>query len=384
MSTAFLFLTPVVALAMNVAGYNQCVQSAVQNGQYDTTHCNHFLHEDGPSSSSSTTQQSSSSSSDFIVNIQDDSSSSSAASSSSSGNQTSSESSGSNSSDLGTQDIDSSAASSIELVRVEAVYYATDSSPCPPRARGTTAEEKAINPNFVCKCLEGYMPDTSRRACLKDPKYNPDAIDVSSSSSSSESPFAEIDLSSVQLPDDVPADAWYANALRKFIAEGYIEPSVPFRPGDLAQRGEFIAMLVRGMMEEVSFDLPETPTFDDIPSLYHGAFELAAANGWIQGEGNCIGTHPCYIQPENPLTRAASAVLIQRSHDLVAAQVAPVFMDVHDDDWFADGIRTVGSRCILRGDGETGYVRPGANMNRAEMIVMLARTDEAKLFPYCL
>ncbi len=185
------------------------------------------------------------------------------------------------------------------------------------------------------------------------------------------------------LPYDVTTDAWYSNALSVFISNDWISASQPFRPSGVATREEFIKLLVK-MNGGILNDPPSQPSFDDVPvrSLGFGWFEEAAKEGWITGQDNCYGKHPCSARPNDPINRAEAAALIIRAFQLTQGD-APTFEDAPASAWYGDSIQTVASRCILQGDDGSARVRPGANMNRAEMIVMLWRVDQAFAYPNC-
>jgi len=127
----------------------------------------------------------------------------------------------------------------------------------------------------------------------------------------------------------------------------------------------------------------EKASFDDVPGQYQTAFEIAALKGWVKGERDCYGKSPCNGRPERPINRAEAAALIIRAHDLRSGNEAPQFADASSGEWYAESIRTAASRCILKGDNGTGRVRPADNLNRAEMVVMLARVGAGLTYPNC-
>ncbi|MFA5800056.1 MAG: S-layer homology domain-containing protein [Candidatus Peribacteraceae bacterium] len=185
------------------------------------------------------------------------------------------------------------------------------------------------------------------------------------------------------LPFDVASDAWYSSALSDFISNGWISASKPFRSSDVATREEFIRLIVE-MNGGVLRELPSQPSFDDVPvdSPAFGWFEEAAKEGWVTGQGDCYGKHPCNAKPGDPINRAEAAALIIRPFQLTQGQ-SPSFEDVPAGAWYGDVIRTAASHCILQGDSSSAHVRPASNMNRAEMIVMLWRVDKGFTHPNC-
>lgn len=187
----------------------------------------------------------------------------------------------------------------------------------------------------------------------------------------------------VTLPPDVTSDAWYAPALSAFVNADYISTNQSFRPADLATREEFVRLIVE-LNGGVQHELPSEPSFDDVPidSTAFGWFEEAAKEGWLTGQGDCYGTHPCNAKPDDPINRAEAAALIIRSFQLTQGQ-APYFVDAPAGAWYGDIIPTAASHCILQGDSGSAHVRPSSNMNRAEMIVMLQRVDQGLIWPNC-
>ncbi len=181
---------------------------------------------------------------------------------------------------------------------------------------------------------------------------------------------------------DVPAGVWYAEAVGEFVDAGYLDASQPrFRGGETANRAEFVKLVVE-MNGGILATPPAVPSFDDVaPSAwYYGYMEEAAKEGWVRGDGNCYGRHPCYGRPGTNINRAEAAALIGRAFGLEASGDAPQFVDNPSGQWYTDAIQTAADACVLQGDDATGRVRPGDNMNRAEMVVMLHRVDQGLVY----
>ena len=114
---------------------------------------------------------------------------------------------------------------------------------------------------------------------------------------------------------DVPAGAWYAQAVRDVTAWGLVDDGTAFRPKDLMSRGDFVSLLVRLHPEaagEVRFsDVgPNHPAYD--------AIGAAAAMGWVSGYPD--GT----FRPNRGLTRAEAVTMLNlasgRTGDAAEAQ----------------------------------------------------------------
>ncbi len=177
---------------------------------------------------------------------------------------------------------------------------------------------------------------------------------------------------------DVPSGVWYGEAVDAFTDAGYLDATqTRFRGGELANRAEFIKLVVE-LNGGVLSTPPATPTFTDVAASawYYNYMEEAAKEGWVKGDGNCIGSKPCYARPGANINRAEAAALIVRAFALEATGDAPQFVDNPSGQWYTDSIQTAADHCVLQGDDSTGRVRPSDNMNRAEMVVMLHRVDQ--------
>ena len=184
---------------------------------------------------------------------------------------------------------------------------------------------------------------------------------------------------------DVPGDAWYAEAVRAFLADGTLDPGQPlFRPAASAARAEFVKLVVEqngGILD----DPPAIPSFADVPAdaWFFPYLEEAAREGWVRGDGDCRGKPRCMARPGDPISRAEAAVLLRRAFGKKSLARAPAFADVPQGSWFAEAIEIAADHCILRGDPGSRRVRPSDPVNRAEMVAMLSRIDAGKTYPDC-
>lgn len=177
---------------------------------------------------------------------------------------------------------------------------------------------------------------------------------------------------------DVPAGVWFGDAVDAFVDAGYLDSTqARFRGGDPANRAEFVKLVVE-LNGGILSTPPAVPSFNDVPTgaWYYGYFEEAGKEGWVRGDGNCYGSSPCYARPGANINRAEAAALIVRSFGLEWTGDAAQFVDNPAGQWYTDVIQTAADHCVLQGDDRTGRVRPGDNMNRAEMVVMLYRVDQ--------
>jgi hypothetical protein len=181
---------------------------------------------------------------------------------------------------------------------------------------------------------------------------------------------------------DVAAGAWYKDAVDSFVDAGYLDSAqTRFRPGDNANRAEFVKLVVE-LNGGVINSAPAQPSFDDVATgaWYYQYFEEAGTEGWVRGDGSCYGKHACYARPSANINRAEAAAIIVRAFGLEPSGSAPQFVDNPSGRWYTADMQTAADACVLQGDDATGRVRPSDNMNRAEMVVMLFRVDQGLTF----
>jgi len=180
---------------------------------------------------------------------------------------------------------------------------------------------------------------------------------------------------------DVPSGSWYESAVSAL--SQYLDATqTNFRPGDLATRAEFVKLVVE-MNGGILSTAPAVPTFDDVaPSAwYYGYVEDAAADKWVQGDGACVGSHPCYARPTANVNRAEAAKLLVTAFGLDKTGASAQFVDNPSGQWYTDVIQTAADHCILQGNGAS--VRPGDFMTRAEMVVIISRVANNETYPNC-
>jgi hypothetical protein len=178
--------------------------------------------------------------------------------------------------------------------------------------------------------------------------------------------------------NDVPSGVWFGDAVQSFVDAGYLDSTQSkFRPGDLANRAEFVKLVVE-LNGGILSTPPAVASFDDVATgaWYYGYMEEAGKEGWVRGDGNCYGKHPCWARPSANINRAEAAALIVRAFNLEWTGAAAQFVDNPSGQWYTDAIQTAADACVLQGDDSTGRVRPSDNMNRAEMVTMLHRVDQ--------
>lgn len=102
---------------------------------------------------------------------------------------------------------------------------------------------------------------------------------------------------------DVPAGAWYAQAVTALCALGLVDDGSTFRPNEAITRAEFVDLLVRLRPEAQG-----TAGFSDVPADHWAAAQIGAAVslGWLSGYPD--GT----FRPEEGLSRAEACTVINR------------------------------------------------------------------------
>ena len=132
---------------------------------------------------------------------------------------------------------------------------------------------------------------------------------------------------------DVPRDAWYAQAAGMLGALGVLRAGESlFLPEDEVTRGEFIHALSRFFPAALA-----TSQFADVSPWdpWASDYLTARALGWVYGFED--GT----LRPEQPITRAEAATLVNRAlgrfpdRAYIDASVGPLlYWDVSTDDWY--------------------------------------------------
>jgi len=314
---------------------------------------------------------------------------------------------------------------------------------CPSNSRGLNAEEKQKHPGYYCMCISGFGLDKSSLHCVKwnysdvtkrtktqlleiyepiltvseydcfsnsykiyenfcacDTNYIynndersciPEALEIpdiepiiNENIADVEEKSTNIKSTEIELPPDVPMNAWYIPALSALMNKSLISEYLPFRAYENAKRHEVVDLIIEiqgGYLHQPPFQ----PSFDDVPftTAYNPSFEIAATKGWLTGDNNCLGKHPCYARPEQSINRAEVAMLLVRAFDLMSDREAPVFEDATNGMWYTEPVRTAASYCILQGDSGANRVRPADTMNRSEMVTMIWRASQNLRYPNC-
>lgn len=174
--------------------------------------------------------------------------------------------------------------------------------------------------------------------------------------------------------EDVPADAWYAGALRSAYANGAVTgQSRAFRPADFITREELAVMLIRALgyaeIAGVAQDLPQT--FTDVGSN-PGYIAMARDLGLVGG------VRADTFAPDKYATREQVAVILMRLYDKLHSQKGDVMGIVSSgeevrglDIVAADAAMITGSGVVREklGAEQLASVRTAAEDTGAELVL---------------
>lgn len=165
---------------------------------------------------------------------------------------------------------------------------------------------------------------------------------------------------------DVQEQNWFVPYVTSMVNRGLMGGFADdtFRPNDQVTRGQLSVILDRYL------GLSGTgASFSDVPDTHFAAPSIRR----MQGAGLIAGFNDGTFRPNQPVTRADAAVLIDRALPLERDPVHPiVFEDVPDQAYFEQAVTTLASLGILTGY-ENGSFRPGGLMTRAEFSAVMDR-----------
>lgn len=171
---------------------------------------------------------------------------------------------------------------------------------------------------------------------------------------------------------DVPADAWYAEAVEEVSTGGLMNGTTPttFSPGQSVTRGMVVAVLWR----LAGSPQPAAPTgFTDVEDWYY----YAGAAAWAEETGVANGLGDGSFGGGNVVTREQLAVFLYRyaqQHDL---EIANGVLDIYPDQdqisaWAQEGMAHAVGAGLITGVADGTLVPRGA-ATRAQLAVILQR-----------
>ena len=167
---------------------------------------------------------------------------------------------------------------------------------------------------------------------------------------------------------DVPAGAYYADAVKWAVAEGITSGTSPttFSPNNGCTRAQMVTFLWRaaGCPEPESDYGP----FRDVPKdAYYRKAVL-----WAAGEGITSGTSPTTFSPNATVTRAQTVTFLWRWEGEPEADQRSGFRDVPAGQYYSQAVSWAVEAGITNGTGTTTF-SPGQTCTRAQIVTFLWR-----------
>ena len=180
--------------------------------------------------------------------------------------------------------------------------------------------------------------------------------------------YPDSDSENVQHFTDVPAGAYYADAVKWAVAEGITSGTSPttFSPNNGCTRAQMVTFLWRaaGSPEPESDYGP----FRDVPKdAYYRKAVL-----WAAGEGITSGTSPTTFSPNATVTRAQTVTFLWRWEGEPEADQRSGFRDVPAGQYYSQAVSWAVEAGITNGTGTTTF-SPGQTCTRAQIVTFLWR-----------
>lgn len=172
---------------------------------------------------------------------------------------------------------------------------------------------------------------------------------------------------------DVPAGAWYAEAVAAAAEKGYMTgvDGSHFAPEARVTRATVVTVLWRMAGSPAA---PASAGFSDVAAgaWYAGAVDWAAQAGIAGGDGQGR------FRPDADVTRQELAVLTARYDQWRGAPLAEGALNLFSDagrisDWAAEGVAHAVGMGWLEGNG--GKIDPQGTASRAQLAAILERMD---------
>ena len=174
---------------------------------------------------------------------------------------------------------------------------------------------------------------------------------------------------SVIIPSDVPSSAWYYDAVKYALEEGFFSGTGAdsFSPSGTVTRAQLAQILWRlGGAQE-----GKDPGFSDVPASqwYYQAVAWCTQEGLMDGSGSGF-------LPDNPLTREQLALVLYQYAKYAELDTSHIqsligFSDgVNASSWARDGLGWAVANGLLSGYSDS-TLRPGNGITRAELATVL-------------
>ncbi|MGO4887633.1 S-layer homology domain-containing protein [Anaerobacillus sp. MEB173] len=167
---------------------------------------------------------------------------------------------------------------------------------------------------------------------------------------------------------DVPAGHWAADAIyflsAKDVIKGY--PNGNFGIKDQITRAQAATLLARS--ENLTTGNRPNPNFSDVPTShpYYGAIAAVAE------EGLFAGVTETEFGPEDHLTRAQMAVLLQRIYSFESRNGNHPFTDIRSGIWYEKAVNNLHTHGIVEGLSPTTF-GPNEKVTRAQFATLMYR-----------
>ncbi len=171
---------------------------------------------------------------------------------------------------------------------------------------------------------------------------------------------------------DVPAHAWYADAVNWAVAQGVTKGTGAdtFSPAQTCTRAQIVTFLYRAAgSPEVA--ARTDAAFSDVPD---GAY-YAAAVRWALTEGITVGTGEDTFSPNAACTRAQIVTFLYRAagSPAVSAEYSGRFADVPAGAYYAAAVQWAVGQGVTKGTGADRF-SPNKTCTRAEAVTFLYRS----------
>lgn len=165
---------------------------------------------------------------------------------------------------------------------------------------------------------------------------------------------------------DVPADAYYAGAVRWAVSEGITSgtSAVTFAPNAACTRAQMVTFLWRASGSPV---VDYAMNFTDVPADAY----YAEAVRWAVSEGITTGTSATTFNPDATVSRGQTVTFLYRAAGSPAVSGSS-FADVSADAYYADAVAWAVSEDITTGTSGTTF-SPDHACTRAQIVTFLYR-----------
>lgn len=178
---------------------------------------------------------------------------------------------------------------------------------------------------------------------------------------------------------------WAHNSAIKAAGAGFVDAeSTDFYPDSLVSRAEFVKMAVIAAKQDKNLPKVTDTGFaddDSIPSEYKSYIKRAYDLGYIKGTSTDTGI---YFNPNNALTRAEAAVIINKILAIPASETkSGIFSGINVSisdavaipSWAADDINSLYVNGIIKGEGN-GKINAEGYVDKAQAVELLCNMVE--------